>query len=88
MSDFIQVTSTEGNKLYVRKDLVASVGKWLGKTHLTLTIDEVDYEIKETPEQVLKLIKGEQNAIRTATKHHNPARKQITCIRETRSNND
>lgn len=57
MSDFIQLTTSEGNKIYVRKDMVASVGTWLGKTHLTLTIDEVDYEIKETPEQVLNLLK-------------------------------
>lgn len=72
MSDFIQLTTIDGNKIYVRKDMVASVGTWLGKTHLVLTIDEVDYEIKETPEQVLKLIKGGQNALRI-TMHRNPA---------------
>lgn len=86
MSEFIQLTSTEGNKLYVRKDLVASVGKWLGKTHLTLTIDEVDYEIKETPEQVLKLIKGEQNA--TQTKHYNIASKSPTRNRKPQLRDD
>lgn len=80
MSDFIQLTTSEGNKIYVRKDMVASIGTWLGKTHLTLTIDEVDYEIKETPEQVLKLIKGEQNAARA--KHYNLALKNSARSRK------
>lgn len=78
MSDFIQLTTSEGNKIYVRKDMVASIGTWLGKTHLTLTIDEVDYEIKETPEQVLKLIKGGQNAMRITKYRHNKQVKETT----------
>lgn len=78
MSDFIQLTTSEGNKIYVRKDMVASIGTWLGKTHLTLTIDEVDYEIKETPEQVLKLIKGRQNVMRITKYRHNKQVKETT----------
>lgn len=78
MSDFVQLTTPEGNKIYVRKDMVASIGTWLGKTHLTLTIDEVDYEIKETPEQVLKLIKGGQNAMRITKYRHNKQVKETT----------
>lgn len=83
MSDFIQLTTSEGDKIYVRKDMVASIGTWLGKTHLVLTIDEVDYEIKETPEQVLKLIKGDQNA--TRTKHYNIALKNSMRNRKAQS---
>lgn len=58
---FVEFTNCDGNPLYVRKDLVAAVSVWNKKTHLVLSIDEVDYEVKETPEQVLRALKGKDN---------------------------
>ena len=61
-SKFIHLTECDkGGPIYVRKDMVAAVGSWLGKTYIVLTVDDVDYQVKESPEQVLRLLEAEPN---------------------------
>ena len=74
MSRYAKLTELErGGPLYVRKDMVAAVGSWLGKTYLVLTVDEVDYHVRETPEQVLRLIEGDSHEAK-ATGPRRPVR--------------
>ena len=64
MSDFVRLTSREvgGGDLFLRKDMVAAVGSyWNGKqqvTHVTLINEDIDYEVKESVRDVLRLITG------------------------------
>lgn len=55
--EFVKLTLTEkGSPIYVRKSRVLSVGTWNGKTYVVLDAEEVNYEVKEAPEEVLDLI--------------------------------
>ena len=54
--------SVGGEPVHVRKDMVAVVGRFNGKTTIVLENEDVAYEVKESPEQVLRLI-GEPNGI-------------------------
>lgn len=60
MSEFVKLTSREagGGDLFVRKSMVAAVGSYGGKTHVTLINEDIDYEVKESPSEVLALISG------------------------------
>jgi hypothetical protein len=86
MNAFVKFTGWNGNPFYVRKDLIAAVHTYNGKTCLVLTMDEVDYEIKETPEQALKIISGEQNDNSTARGHI--ARPRTQGVRKNRRENN
>lgn len=77
MNTFVKFTGWNGNPFYVRKDLIAAVHTYNDKTCLVLTIDEVDYEIKETPEQALKIITREQDDNSTVRGHIIRRRGQI-----------
>jgi hypothetical protein len=62
MSEFVRLTSREvgGGDLFLKRSMVAAVGSyWNGKqqvTHVTLINEDVDYEVKESPAEVLRLL--------------------------------
>ncbi len=58
MNGFMRLTLTTGDPVMVRKDMVAVVGRFNGKTHVVLSNDDIDYEVKESPAEVLALIGG------------------------------
>ena len=61
MSDFVKLTRhLDGAPLYVKKEMVAVVTPFRGVTHVVLTNEDVDYEVRESPEQVLQLLSGER----------------------------
>jgi hypothetical protein len=61
MSDFVKLTrAPDGAPLYVKKEMVAVVTPFRGVTHVVLTNEDVDYEVKESPEQVLRKLEGEK----------------------------
>lgn len=84
MNVFVKFTGWNGSPFYVRKDLIAAVHTYNGKTCLVLTMDEVDYEIKETPEQALQIISGEQNDNSTTRGHFTCSRTK--AVRERKNN--
>jgi hypothetical protein len=64
-SDFVRLTNREnGSDLFLKRSMVAAVGSyWNGKqqvTHVTLINEDIDYEVKESPREVLRLITGEK----------------------------
>ena len=56
---FIKLTDTNGLPVFIRKDLIGAFAVFNEATHVLLTIDEVDYPVKETPEQISALMRGE-----------------------------
>jgi hypothetical protein len=86
MSEFVKFTGWNGRPFYVRKDLIAAIHHYDNKTCLVLTIDEVDYEIKETPEQALQIITGGQNDNSTTGDHI--ARPRSRAVRKNRRENN
>ena len=62
--EFVKLTSREcgGGDLFLRRSMIAAVGSyWNGKqqvTHVTLINEDIDYEVKESPAEVLALISG------------------------------
>lgn len=62
-SSFIRLTSREagGAELYVRRDMVAAVGCYRGVTHVTLSNEDIDFEVKESVKEVLRLITERKN---------------------------
>ena len=61
--EFIRLTNRDGGgDLFLRRDMVAAVGSFRDATHVTLVNEDIDYEVKETPEQVLRLLEGEEHA--------------------------
>lgn len=59
--EFIRLTNRGGGgDLFLRRDMVAAVGSFRDATHVTLVNEDIDYEVKETPEQVLRKIEGEK----------------------------
>ena len=61
---FIQFTSVHtGHPIHVRDDLIAGWTVEHGKTLLLLQGYDIDIEVKEPPEQVLRIIKEEYNGV-------------------------
>lgn len=60
MPDFIKLTLREdGTIVYLRKDMVAAFAKHGNATSVSLAYDDMDMEVTETPEQILRwLSKG------------------------------
>ena len=57
--EFIRLTNRDGGSdLFIRRDMVAAVGSYRGVTHVTLVNEDIDYEVKESPAEVLALISG------------------------------
>lgn len=55
--EFIKLTNRDGGSdLFIRRDMVATVGSYRGATHVTLINEDIDYEVKESPAEVLALI--------------------------------
>ena len=68
MNEFVRLTSRETDgELYVRRDMVAAVGSYRGVTHVTLVNEDIDYEVKESPSEVLALISGQKSPLTVAT---------------------
>lgn len=66
--EFVKLTLTEKDSpIYIRKSRVLSVGTWNGKTYVVLDAEEVNYEVKEPPEEVLELLKGAQQTVPVMT---------------------
>lgn len=62
--EFIRLTNRGGGgDLFLRRDMVAAVGSFRDATHVTLVNEDIDYEVKETPEQVLRKIEGEKPSV-------------------------
>lgn len=62
--EFMRLTNRDGGgDLYLRRDMVAAVGSFRGATHVTLVNEDIDYEVKETPEQVLALVDGQKSPL-------------------------
>ena len=61
--EFIRLTNRGGGgDLFLRRAMVAAVGSFRDATHVTLVNEDIDYEVKETPEQVLRLLEREEHA--------------------------
>lgn len=56
MSVFAKLTSPDGSDLFLRRDMVAAVGSFRGTTHVTLVNEDIDYEVRESPREVLALL--------------------------------
>ena len=66
--EFIRLTNRDGGSdLFLRKDMVAAVGSYRGVTHVTLINEDIDYEVKESPAEVLALISGQKSPLTVAT---------------------
>lgn len=62
MDEFARLTRhPDGAPLYVKRCMVAVVTPFRGVTHVVLTNEDVDYEVRESPEQVLRKLKGDEN---------------------------
>ena len=61
-SEFVRLTSREtGGEVYVRKGMIAGVGSgYKGATHVTLINEDIDFEVMESPLEVIRLIEGEK----------------------------
>lgn len=61
---FVRLTNRDrgGSDLFIRRDMIAAIGSyWNGEqkiTHVTLINEDIDYEVKESPAEVLALING------------------------------
>lgn len=58
MSGFAKLTRADGPPLWIRRDQVAALTVYKGNTVVVTATDDVDYEVKETPEQVLRKLEG------------------------------
>ena len=59
MNEFIKLTNRDGGgDLFLRRDMVAAVGSYRGVTHVTLVNEDIDYEVKESPAEVIRLLQG------------------------------
>lgn len=73
MNEFVRLTSREtgGGDLFLKRSMIAAVGSyWNGKqqvTHVTLINEDIDYEVKESPAEVLALISGQKSPLTVAT---------------------
>ena len=68
MPGFVTLTEREsGGGLYLRRDMVAAVGSFRGVTHVTLVNEDIDYEVKESPAEVLALVNGQKSPLTVAT---------------------
>ena len=66
--EFIRLTNRDGGSdLFIRRDMVATVGGYRGVTHVTLVNEDIDYEVKELPAEVLALISGQKSPLTVAT---------------------
>lgn len=59
--DFVRLTNRDGGgDLFLKRSMVAAVGSyWNGKqqvTHVTLINEDIDYEVNESPAEVLQLL--------------------------------
>lgn len=63
MSQFVRFTSREtGGELFLRRDMIAAVGSYgKGVTHVTLINEDIDFEVKESVRDALRLITGENH---------------------------
>lgn len=68
MSEFVRLTSREpgGGDLFLRRDMVAAVGSYGGKTHVTLINEDIDYEVRESVREVMVLL-GEKTPDKSLT---------------------
>lgn len=59
--EFVRLTSREtGGELFLRRDMIAAVcSGYKGVTHITLVNEDVDFEVKESVRDVLRLVTGE-----------------------------
>ena len=59
MAEFVKLTCPDGRPLYVKRSMIAVVVPFRGVTHVVLTNEDVDYEVRETPEQVMREVHGD-----------------------------
>ena len=61
MNQFVRLTSAEtGGELFLRRDMIAAVcSGYKGVTHVTLINEDIDFEVKESVTETLRLITGE-----------------------------
>lgn len=63
--EFVRLTSREtGGELFLRRDMIAAVcSGYKGVTHVTLINEDIDFEVKESVMETLRLITGETYGI-------------------------
>lgn len=74
-----------GEPVHVRKDMVAVVGRFNGKTTIVLENEDVAYEVKESPEQVLRLI-GEEGSLTNQNQYGTLSAQRRQHAKENREN--
>lgn len=62
--EFVRLTSREtGGELFLRRDMIAAVcSGYKGVTHVTLVNEDIDFEVKESVMETLRLVAGETYA--------------------------
>ena len=80
MNNFIKLTSVdEGAPVFIRKDLIGGITVNGKTTIVGVTADDMDYAVKETPEQILKMLEGKKPHFHfTQTKENNNEKTSIT----------
>ena len=56
MSGFVRLTMPRNGPVFIRKDMVAAFGRFRDETHVVLVNEDVDYTVKEHPDEIVRML--------------------------------